>query len=63
MLRGRQIEGLSLAGLGEKIFEVAEVGICITDAAGYYIRVNPAYCTIYGYRPEALIGHHCGGSP
>jgi two-component system CheB/CheR fusion protein len=44
--------------LGEKIFEVAEVGICITDAAGYYIRVNPAYCTIYGYRPEALIGHH-----
>jgi len=33
-------------------------GICITDEFGVFEYVNPAYCSIYGYEPEELIGRH-----
>jgi two-component system, sensor histidine kinase and response regulator len=33
-------------------------GICITDESGVFEYVNPAYCSIYGYEPEELIGRH-----
>ncbi|ALG67805.1 PAS domain S-box protein [Beggiatoa leptomitoformis] len=39
------------------IFEVSKIGICVTDEKGLYVRVNPAYCQLYGYQPEELIGH------
>lgn len=31
-------------------------GIAIIDAEGRYVSVNPAYCRIYGYQPEQLVG-------
>jgi len=39
-----------------KIFETANLGICLTDSEGRFAAVNPAYCMIYGYREEELIG-------
>jgi len=39
-----------------KIFETANLGICLTDIEGRFVAVNPAYCAIYGYREAELIG-------
>ena len=39
-----------------KIFETANLGICLTDTQGRFVAVNPAYCKIYGYEEEELIG-------
>lgn len=39
------------------IWECSPVGICLTDKNGVYRYVNPAYCKIYGYLEEELIGH------
>jgi two-component system CheB/CheR fusion protein len=41
-----------------KIFETANLGICLTDKDGRFVVVNPAYCKIYGYNETELIGHH-----
>ncbi len=41
-----------------KIFETANLGICLTDMQGRFVAVNPAYCTIYGYSEHELIGNH-----
>ncbi len=38
------------------VIEKAPVGICITKEGGIYEFVNPAYCRIYGYEREELIG-------
>jgi PAS domain S-box-containing protein len=40
----------------EKLLQEAPIGICITDRHGIYEEVNPAYCRIYGYTREELIG-------
>lgn len=37
-------------------FEVAGVGVCFTDEAGNFIRVNPAFCKMLGYRADELVG-------
>ncbi|MGE4295986.1 MAG: PAS domain S-box protein [Campylobacterales bacterium] len=42
--------------LTEAVFEATEVGICITDRHHRYVKVNPAYCRIYGYEAHELIG-------
>ena len=34
------------------------IGVCITDRHGHYVSVNTAYCSIYGYSQEDLIGQH-----
>ncbi|MTV48548.1 diguanylate cyclase [Heliobacillus mobilis] len=39
-----------------KIINSTPVGICITNEHGVYEEVNPAYCLIYGYNKEELIG-------
>jgi len=38
------------------VFEVAKLGICLTDDRGRFLTVNPAYGDLYGYRPEELVG-------
>lgn len=38
------------------IWEHSPVGICLTDRHGVYYYVNRAYCDIYGYRREELLG-------
>lgn len=40
----------------QAIFRAVDVGICITDEEGRFLEVNSAYCQIYGYRREELIG-------
>jgi PAS domain S-box-containing protein len=39
------------------IIETSDIGICITDSHGNYAAVNKAYCRIYEYSQEELIGH------
>jgi two-component system CheB/CheR fusion protein len=41
-----------------KIFETANLGICLTDKNGRFVVVNPSYCSIYGYTEAELIGEH-----
>lgn len=40
-----------------KIFDTANLGICLTNTEGRFVMVNPAYCEIYGYVTSELIGH------
>ncbi len=40
------------------VFNVARIGICLTDDAGFFVRVNPAFCELVGYQPDELIGRH-----
>ncbi|NET32912.1 MAG: GAF domain-containing protein [Cyanothece sp. SIO1E1] len=39
------------------IYDAIEVGICVIDAEGLFVRVNPAYCRLYGYSPNELLGY------
>lgn len=40
----------------EAVFANANLGICITDQQGVFVEVNPAYCRIFGYEAEELVG-------
>ncbi len=51
----RRVENETFYG---KIFATANLGICLTDKEGRFVAVNPAYCSIYGYREDELIGKH-----
>lgn len=42
----------------ESTLESAPVGICITNEHGILETVNEAYCNIYGYAKEELMGQH-----
>lgn len=44
------------AGLVELVIRHAPVGMAVIDAAGRYRSVNPAYCAMYGYRAEEMLG-------
>ncbi|EIJ42135.1 PAS domain S-box/diguanylate cyclase (GGDEF) domain-containing protein [Beggiatoa alba B18LD] len=39
------------------IFDVSKISICVTDEQGCFVRVNPAYCQLYGYQADELLGH------
>ncbi|MFG6177884.1 diguanylate cyclase [Halomonas sp. THAF12] len=39
-----------------RLIRAAPIGISITDAAGRYEMVNPAYCDFYGYTEQELLG-------
>ncbi len=38
------------------IFNAVDTGICITDEFGIFVNVNQAYCDIYGFTKQELIG-------
>lgn len=38
------------------IFDVVNIGLCVTNSAGVFSRVNNAYCSMYGYSKEELLG-------
>jgi PAS domain S-box-containing protein len=40
------------------ILAATPIGVCITNRDGRFEYVNPNYCRLYGYRPEALLGQH-----
>ena len=49
---------MRIAKRKNRIIAEAPIGICMTDKDGYFEVVNPAYCEIYGYEQEELIGEH-----
>ncbi len=40
------------------VFEATYDGLIILDLDGFYVEVNPAYCSMFGYTREELIGMH-----
>lgn len=50
-----QRESDSLLGA---ILETCGVGLCTCDQRGRYVTINRAYCELFGYRPEELVGRH-----
>lgn len=38
------------------VFHALPLGVCITDARGTFVYVNEAFCRIYKYEPEDLVG-------
>lgn len=47
---------LSFEALCAAVFETADLGITVTDEEGRFVAVNPAYCRMYGYSREELLG-------
>lgn len=41
----------------DEIIEDTFLGICITDENGNFVAVNEAYCLMYGYSREELVGN------
>lgn len=41
----------------QNLLQVLPVGVCLSDADGYFKLVNPALCDMLGYRKEDLIGN------
>ncbi len=41
-----------------QIVKTTPVGICITDEGGFIEQINPAWCDLFGYRAEELVGRH-----
>lgn len=39
-----------------EIYNAVGTAICVTDEHGRYVEVNKAYCDLYGYTREELIG-------
>lgn len=44
----------------ETILNALPVGVCLTDETGHYRFMNDAYCAIYEYIREEMIGQHYG---
>ena len=40
------------------VVDVAQVGICIVDERGLFVRVNPAFCAQVQYSERELVGRH-----
>ena len=46
------------ADLNEAVLEALPIGVCLTDETGHYRFMNDAYCAIYEYVREEMIGQH-----
>jgi len=51
-------ELLEMVKINNSIISNVPIGFCITDEDGFYEFVNKAYCDIYGYKEDELIGEH-----
>ena len=51
-------EMIEIIKLNDTIISNVPIGFCITNEDGIYEFVNRAYCNIYGYTKEELIGEH-----
>ena len=56
MCQKLQVELSNQNKLRQSIFNSTPAGICLTDENGCFVEVNPAYCKLYGFSPEELIG-------
>jgi len=39
-------------------YDPIPIGVCVTDVKDIFLYVNHAFCNIYGYSPDELIGSH-----
>ncbi len=42
--------------LNKSLLNSTPVGICLTDDRGYFVEINDAYCKLYGFNRQELIG-------
>jgi len=56
--RTNQLSYSDESALLRAIFRGGDIGICAVDESGQFVLVNPAYCAIYGYTREELLGTH-----
>jgi rsbT co-antagonist protein RsbR len=54
-VRGERAHRESESLLGA-ILETCAVGLCLCDQRGRFVSVNRAFCELFGFRPEELIG-------
>ena len=45
-----------LARVLEAVFSRSPIGVAVIDADGYFRQINPAYCALYGYTEQEMIG-------
>jgi PAS domain S-box-containing protein len=58
---GKIIQRIRLEGgrnLMSATLDVLPVGVCLNDEGGYYRIMNDAYCAIYEYDKEEMLGQH-----
>ena len=48
--------GDAAPGILDEIIRQSPIGVAVIDHEGIFLSVNPAYCAIYGYREEELVG-------
>jgi len=48
------------AAFNDAVLEALPIGVCLTDETGHYRFMNDAYCKIYEYVREDMIGQHYG---
>ncbi len=48
----------AIASFNAAILEALPIGVCLTDETGHYRFMNDAYCAIYEYVREEMIGQH-----
>ena len=51
-------DALGAEMLNNAVLEALPVGVCLTDETGHYRFMNKAYCSIYEYVREEMIGQH-----
>ncbi|MCB1170300.1 MAG: PAS domain S-box protein, partial [Leptospiraceae bacterium] len=56
LLKSTQIELAQQKELVQSILNTAQVGISLADRDGILVRVNPGFCSIFGYAEEELLG-------
>lgn len=49
-------ENFDSAYLQDQIFETANIGMCVTDIYGNFVKVNTIYCEMFGYSRQELLG-------
>lgn len=55
-MESTDLEARSREILGH-LYDVAGVGMCVTDTDRCFVAVNREYCRTYGYDPSELLGH------
>jgi len=54
----KEVDVSDAVTLNDAILEALPIGVCLTDETGHYRFMNDAYCAIYEYVREDMIGQH-----
>jgi diguanylate cyclase (GGDEF)-like protein/PAS domain S-box-containing protein len=58
--KGKRDDAPESGSFNEAVLEALPIGVCLTDETGHYRFMNEAYCSIYEYVREEMIGQHYG---